>query len=301
MWTDELATFLFLWLAMLGAVVALRARRAHAADRRGQPGRRPHGRAGSATVAALVVIAFVLGSCCRPQRIPRDRSVRRADHAGDLRRLARRRDLVGAGADAAHRLLRLLETTTLAQLRPGARCRRRRSPRGLWLGAADADRHGHRQPDRLLRRPRRRLRRASACRSPSPSASRPCRYLGADHAHAAVRRGQPHGRGHVEPAAAVGADVRVPRPADGDDRHRARDGGVPRRAGRPCARRAVLRAAGRDVSGVRHLRLEGRRHGGGRAGAVPRDAPSRLASRRAGVAAGEPPARCRRRSRPAWC
>ena len=47
--------------------------------------------------------------------------------------------------------------------------------------------------------------------------------------------------------------------------------GVPGGAARPCARRAVLRAAGRDVSGVRHLRLEGRRHGGGGAGAVPGD------------------------------
>ena len=32
-WTDELASILFLWLAMLGSVIALAARRAYAADR----------------------------------------------------------------------------------------------------------------------------------------------------------------------------------------------------------------------------------------------------------------------------
>ena len=37
---------------------------------------------------------------------------------------------------------------------------------------------------------------------------------------------------------------------------------------RPCARRLALRAGRGDVSGVRHLGREGRRHGGGRAGAV---------------------------------
>ena len=36
-WSDELASALFLWLAMLGAVIALAPRRAHAADRVRQP------------------------------------------------------------------------------------------------------------------------------------------------------------------------------------------------------------------------------------------------------------------------
>ena len=48
MWTDELANFLLLWLAMLGTVVALAPRRAHAADHARQLGRPRFGRAGSA-------------------------------------------------------------------------------------------------------------------------------------------------------------------------------------------------------------------------------------------------------------
>ena len=84
-----------------------------------------------------------------------------------------------------------------------------------------------------------------------------------------------HGRGHEQPRAARGAAVRVPRPADRDDRHGARDGGVPRLPARPCARRPLLRAARRDVSRLRHFRLEGRRHGGDRAGAVSRDEAAR--------------------------
>ena len=59
MWTDELATFLFLWLSMLGAVVALR-RDGHMrlttfATRVG-----PKWGGWLATVAALVVVVFVL-------------------------------------------------------------------------------------------------------------------------------------------------------------------------------------------------------------------------------------------------
>ncbi len=36
-WSDELASILFLWLAMLGAVIAIRAERAHADDSPGRP------------------------------------------------------------------------------------------------------------------------------------------------------------------------------------------------------------------------------------------------------------------------
>jgi TRAP-type C4-dicarboxylate transport system permease small subunit len=58
-WSDELASILFLWLAMLGAVIALR---------RGEHMRlttfvnllRPEWRAWVDTFAALVVVAFVL-------------------------------------------------------------------------------------------------------------------------------------------------------------------------------------------------------------------------------------------------
>ena len=107
------------------------------------------------------------------------------------------------------------------------------------------------------------------------------------HRYAAVGGGQPDGRRHVEPAAAVGADVRLPRPADGDDRHRRVMVNFLVALVGPCARRPVLRAAGRDVSGLRHFRIESRRHGGGGAGAVSGNAPARAASGRTGVAAGD--------------
>ena len=43
---------------------------------------------------------------------------------------------------------------------------------------------------------------------------------------------------------------------------------LPRQPAGACSRRAVLRADRRDVSGVRHFRLQGSGHGGDRAGAV---------------------------------
>ncbi len=54
----------------------------------------------------------------------------------------------------------------------------------------------------------------------------------------------------------------------------------------PCPRRAALRAARRDVPGVGHFGLEGRRHGGGRAGAVSGNEGARRQGRRSGGAAG---------------
>ncbi len=53
------------------------------------------------------------------------------------------------------------------------------------------------------------------------------RLSGADDADAVDGAGRPDGRGHVPPDPAVGAAVRVPRPADRNDRHGARDGGLP--------------------------------------------------------------------------
>ena len=102
---------------------------------------------------------------------------------------------------------------------------------------------------------------------------------------------------HVALHPAVDPAVRVPRAADRDDRHGGRDGAVPRQSARPCPRRAALRAGRRDVSGVRHLRLEGRRHGGDRAGAVSRDGEARRRPRRPRRRCWRRPARRPRRSR----
>jgi hypothetical protein len=98
-------------------------------------------------------------------------------------------------------------------------------------------------------------------------------YAGAD-------RRRPHGRRRQPPDPAVGAAVRLPRPADRDDGHGACDGGLPRQPARPRARRPALRAGRRDVPRLRHLRLEGGRHGGRRAGAVPGDEEARREGRR---------------------
>ena len=283
-WTDELANFLFLWLSMLGMVVALR--------------RDGHMRLTTvanwvpagiarwfAAVASLVVIAFVLEVLWpAAQYLDQQRYVELITlQISDGYRVTA--ILVGMALAAIIALLRLMETTTwrsfcLAVLTVGgiaallwvarpvlmlmgfgslivffvvivAACVAIGVPIAIWI----------RHRDDVVSWP--------------------------DQRAAAFRGGEPHGRGHVEPAAALGADVRVPWPADGDGGHRARDGGVPRRACGACARRSVVRAAGRDVPGVGHLRFQSGRHGGGGAGAVPRDAAPRLASWRTGGIAGE--------------
>ena len=102
---------------------------------------------------------------------------------------------------------------------------------------------------------------------------------------------------HVAFHPAVDPAVRVPRPADRDDRHGGRDGALPRQSARPYPRRAALRAGRRDVSRLRHLGLEGRRHGGDRAGAVSRDGEARRRPRRPRGAAGRDRRADRDRSR----
>ena len=144
----------------------------------------------------------------------------------------------------------------------------------FWLATAVAASARQSQSDHLLRRRGRLLRlrrRADRLRV------RTCdlRLSRADDAHAADGAGRPHGRGHEPSDPAGGAAVRLPRTADRDDRHGARHGGVSGKPARPCPRRPALRAGRRDVSGVGHLRLESRRHGGGGAGAVSGDEAAR--------------------------
>ena len=69
------------------------------------------------------------------------------------------------------------------------------------------------------------------------------------------------GMSRADPAR--GAAVHLPRPADRDDGTGARRWSISSSPARPCARRAVLRAAGGDVPGLRHLRVQGGGHGGG--------------------------------------
>jgi tripartite ATP-independent transporter DctM subunit len=113
-WTDELATFLFLWLSMLGAVVALR-RDGHMrlttfATRVG-----PKWGGWLATVAALVVVVFVLEILAPAQQfleVQRSTELITLHISDGYRAVA---ILVGSGLIVALALLRLLETTTWVQ------------------------------------------------------------------------------------------------------------------------------------------------------------------------------------------
>jgi tripartite ATP-independent transporter DctM subunit len=110
-WTDELANFLFLWLSMLGMVVALR-RDGHMRLTTLANWVPPHIARWFAAVASLVVIAFVLeillpaAECLDQQRFVELISLQISD---GYRVVA---ILVGAGLAATIALLRLLETTT---------------------------------------------------------------------------------------------------------------------------------------------------------------------------------------------
>jgi tripartite ATP-independent transporter DctM subunit len=110
-WTDELATFLFLWLAMIGAVVALR-RDGHMRLTTFANWVGPQWSSWLATIASLVVIVFVLEILAPAQQFLQvQRSTELITlHISDGYRVVA--ILVGAGLIATVALLRLLETTT---------------------------------------------------------------------------------------------------------------------------------------------------------------------------------------------
>ena len=165
-------------------------------------------------------------------------AIDRADHPADLRRLpgagaAGRLDPAGDRGAAAparnHRLARPVHWPS----RVVGRGRRR-----AVAGAAAADRDRQWQPRPVFRRARRALRdhrRADRLHL----RDRDLFLSGADHQPAVVDRRQPHRRRHLEPAAAGGADVRLSRPVDGDDRDRAGHGQLPRGLDRPRQGRAA--------------------------------------------------------------
>jgi tripartite ATP-independent transporter DctM subunit len=111
MWTDELATFLFLWLAMFGAVVAVR-RGAHMRLTTFIEWVSPNVRTWLATVAELVVIVFVielLVPTLAYLRVQASTELVTLEISDGYRVVAL---LVGAGLISLVALLRLLETTT---------------------------------------------------------------------------------------------------------------------------------------------------------------------------------------------
>ena len=112
MWTDELATFLFLWLAMFGAVVAVR-RGAHMRLTTFIEWVAPDIRAWLATVAELVVIVFTIELIVPTVaylKVQASTELITLDISDGYRVVAL---LVGAGLISLVALLRLLETTTL--------------------------------------------------------------------------------------------------------------------------------------------------------------------------------------------
>ncbi|MBO0735600.1 MAG: TRAP transporter small permease [Alphaproteobacteria bacterium] len=83
MWTDELANFLFLWLAMLGTVAALR-RGEHVRLATLVNSLRPDWRRCVETVGALVLIVFVLEILLPAAQYLASPEIDRIDHAGNL-------------------------------------------------------------------------------------------------------------------------------------------------------------------------------------------------------------------------
>jgi tripartite ATP-independent transporter DctM subunit len=110
-WTDELATFLFLWLSMIGAVVALR-RDGHMRLTTFASWVGPEWGGWLGTIASLILIVFVLEILVPAQQfLEVQRSTELITlHISDGYRVVA--ILVGAGLIATVALLRLLETTT---------------------------------------------------------------------------------------------------------------------------------------------------------------------------------------------
>jgi tripartite ATP-independent transporter DctM subunit len=114
MWTDELATFLFLWLAMIGAVVAVR-RGGHMRLTTFVEWVGPKTRSWLATVAELVVIVFVIELLVPTMaylKVQASTELVTLQISDWYRVVAL---LVGAGLIALVALLRLMETTTLRE------------------------------------------------------------------------------------------------------------------------------------------------------------------------------------------
>ena len=210
-WSDELAGILFLWLAMLGSVIAFQ---------RGEHMRMTASSARSSRRAARFLdvlaiaapLAFLVLRGASGLRVRVRRGLRHDPGARNLEFLARRRASGRYRADAAD-----------CRAAPGCRpaiCGWSPAPSAssprlarlfmllgpvlmplgklnlliFFVGLVGGD-GVRRRADRLRVRPR------------------DLRLHHADHQHAGDRRGRPHGRGHEPPHPAGGAAVRLPRPA----------------------------------------------------------------------------------------
>ena len=297
-WSDELASILFLWLAMLGAAVAFR-RSEHMRMTAVVANATPAMRAYLDVVATCAALAFLLLIVGPAYQYAYEESFITTP-ALQISNTWRAAALpVGICLMALFALLRLVRVGD-SQARAGRGAFGRFADQRFLAGDAVAASARQPQSDHFLRRRGRLLR---LCRGTDRLRVRTCGFWlpGADHAHAADGAGRTHGRGHEPPDPAGGAAVHLPRVADRDGRHGARDGGVSGKSARPCARRPALRAGWRDVSGFGHIRLESRRHGGGGAGAVSGNETARRHAPAISLRCSRPPARRPKPSRRASC
>src|SRR5215831_1036854 len=251
-WTDELANFLFLWLSMIGTVVALRGN-GHMRLTTLVNWVRPGLGKWFNSVAALVVIAFVVEILLPAYEYTRDQQFTELSTLGISEGWRAVSILIGMSLAAVHRYPTPHRDDDATQFPTGGAGGWGRQLAALVLQASAND-NEVRQSVRLLHPDRRRLRghrRADRLRFRHRHHVLPRAHFG----NTDFRRGQQDGRRHVEPAAAVGADVCLPRAANGIDRHRARHGEFPGCAGRPRARRSLPRAARCHVSRLWHFGL----------------------------------------------
>jgi TRAP-type C4-dicarboxylate transport system permease small subunit len=249
-WVDEVASISFIWLAMLGAAIAVD-RNEHLRLTLFVGMMPPRLREFVETLALLAVAAF-LAAMVYPAI---DYAVEESYVTSAALNIPVSWRVSAIAVGIALMLLLTIrytfKTGRLADIAASAADHRRARPRLLAAGADAED-------PRLLQHPdlpglrRRRL----PCRGRSDRL-----LLRAGHARLPRlldqcpddRDDRAHGRGHVEPHPALRADLRAPRLHPRRHRHGQGDRRLPRIPARPCPRRHVLCPARLALSGLRHF------------------------------------------------
>ena len=194
-WSDELASILFLWLAMLGAAVAFR-RDEHMRMTAIVASASPAGAAFLDVVATGAALAFLLLIAWPAFEYAHEESLITTP-ALEITNAWRAAALpVGIGLMALFALLRLLRVGIASDRGDGPRDRSWRIVGLFWLAEPAVPSARQPQPGDLLRRRRGGVASSPACRSPSRSGLRSS-AIWPDDANAAHGARRPHGRGHV--------------------------------------------------------------------------------------------------------